>query len=376
MDLTKNLLNRLEHQEDLEGKIDEIRRFKKDSLISLKKRYLSGQLNLEDLMARLSDIADAILISTLGIAQENLRPHWGVPRIKDNDGNYLPGQLALIGMGKLGGKELHFSSDLDVIFVFNKSGETYGNKCITNKEYFSRVTQRIINYLTLHTREGYAYQVDTELRPSGLAGTLVTALEPWVTYYHEHAQIWERQALLKARLVYASGDFSEAFDGLFRRLIFLNPFPRNLNQEINHLRIRIEKELAKESKERWHFKKGYGGIIDIEFAIQYLQLKLGKIHEDILSGSTLDSLKRFGRHSILDPESLNLLESAYRFYRNLEIQLELNFNNREGFIDPTSQDLKDLAPILNFKSSKELLEQMSYYREKVRDIYLRTLKLI
>ena len=364
---------RLAAQEDLEKKLDELRNFKKEQSQPLRESFLKGKISLLQLMASLTHLADAILVAAHAMAVERLDPTFGTPSFKDNQGNILPGEYSIIGMGKLGGGELHFGSDLDVIFIYNQNGDTLGARPITNREYFAKLTQRIISYLTLHTSRGFAYHVDTELRPSGMAGALVTPMDSWKGYYQEMAQVWERQALLRARIIYASGDFAQEFEGLFQQLIFNKPFPKDLGHEIHHLRMRIERELAKESARRWNFKKGYGGLVDIEFLVQYLQLKLGNTEKEILTPNTLVALKRFSQKKILPAGKIELLESAYEFYRLLEFYLALNPEWNQGYLDPKGKSGKILGKDLNFKNQEDFIKKFAYYRDSVRKIYLETL---
>jgi glutamate-ammonia-ligase adenylyltransferase len=369
------LKDRLQNYTDLEEKIDELRKFKRERIKVIEASVSSPRFDLEKAMNALTDLADAVLIVTYEMAKEAVRKIYGLPRFKDNDGNYLPGEFALIGMGKLGGKELHFSSDLDVIFIFNRNGETYGRRVCTNREFYAKVTQRMISYLTLYTRFGYAYKVDTELRPSGRAGALVTALDPWITYYHENAALWEKQALLKARLICATGDFAVEFSDLFKRLIFSTPFPENLGNKIHHLRMRMEKELAKESETYWNYKKGYGGLVDIEFTIQYFQLKMGKIFDDLLSANTTRAMTALGNHAILRKGDLETLRKGYDFYRRLEIHLELQFNLREGYLDIKGEFVPELARRMGFPKSEDFMEKFTFFRREIRKIYLDSLKI-
>ncbi len=371
----RELKKALAGQGDLEAKLLELRRFKKNHIREWESELLAQNLELEAVMLRLTDLADAVLIATLDLAREELSQVYGLPRCKDNDGNYVSSQLAVIGMGKLGGRELHFYSDLDLIFIYSRNGETQGRKPISNREYFAKLVQRLISYLTLPTREGAVYKIDTELRPSGNAGALVTAIDSWITYYHEYAAHWERQALLKARLIQAGGNFAENFRGLFRRLIFLKPFPESLASEIHHLRMRIEKELAKESPRRWHFKKGMGGVVDIEFTVQFLQMKLGKIFENLVTPNTLEALDRFDQRGILPPAEIQTLKEAYVFYRTLEIVLEAEFDLKEGYLDLEHERLEELAGKLSLPDKENLVGIFGEYRRKVREIYLKTLKI-
>lgn len=357
----------------LEAKLDGIRRYKNEKQNPLRAGFLEGKFSLKTTMEALTGLADAILITAFEIASEKLQPHWGVPHYRDGRGKLQPGELAIIGMGKLGGGELHFSSDLDVIFIFNHNGETTGAKPITNREYFAKVAQRLISYLTLYTAGGYAYKVDTELRPSGLAGALVTPLDSWIAYYREMAQIWERQALLKARLIHGTGRLPRAFQNLFKNLIFIRPFPETLADEIHHLRNRIEKELAKETNQRWHFKKGYGGLVDIEFLVQYLQLKWGTLHEDLLTPNTLEAIEKIHQRGILPAQRSELLKNAYEFYRKLEFHLALNFQWSEGYLNPRTETPGKVARLMGFKSKEKFLNAFGDFRHHVRKIYLETL---
>lgn len=369
------LRRRLGTEGDLEAKLAALRIYKREVSRRIEADLTEGRLLLEPAMADLTHLADAILIATYDLAREELSHQFGLPRCKDNDGNFATSEFAIIGMGKLGGLELHLGSDLDLIFVYSRNGETQGRKSINNREYFAKLAQRIISFLSLTTRDGFAYKVDTELRPSGNAGTLVTSLDAWITYYHEHAAEWERQALLKARLIFAGPGFAKEFQGLFRRLVFLKPFPENLSAEIHRLRMRIEKELAKEGERRWHYKKGFGGLLDIEFAVQYLQLKLGKVFDSILSTNTLDALGRLEQRGVLPKPDAEALKSAYVFYRMLEICLEAEFDLKEGYLDPGHESIEALAKRMSFASKDEMLKAFVEHRRRVREIYLKIFKI-
>lgn len=367
------LENRLKSKQDLEQKIDELRIFKKEKYNPIIEKILHKSYDLLHVTKDITLIADAILISAAQFAKSEVQKTMGVPRYIDKDANYIPAELAIIGMGKLGAQELHFSSDLDIIFVYNRNSEAGTGR--TNQEIFSKIAQRLISYLNLYTRYGYAYKVDTELRPSGNAGALVTAFDPWTQHYQKQAALWEKQALLKSRVVYAGGSFASDFEGLFTRLIFLEPFPKDMGDQIHHLRQRIETELAKETQRKWHFKKGKGALIDIEFAVQFLQLKLGKIFPNIVTQNTLEALERLKKRELLSKESIDILQSAYKFYRHLEFFLELKANLHEGYIDIENEYMEELANFCGFNNKKDFLEKFQDFRLQVRDEYLKILKI-
>ena len=364
---------RLDHlvrqHKELGDKLDALRIDKAEQDRRFEAAFFEKRSSLEEWMEGLTLLADGMLQVTLELARAELRPVYGLPRFTDNDGNFLASGFAIIGMGKLGGRELHFGSDLDLIFVFDRNGNTQGPRALSNREYFAKLAQRMISYLSLHTRYGYLYKVDTELRPSGNAGTLVTNLETWISYYHEHAALWEKQALLKARLIHADEGFDKPFAGLFKRLIFLNPFPESFGDEINRLRQRIERELAKESNRRWHYKKGFGGVIDIEFMVQFLQLKLGKVYDSILTPNTLEAIERLATMRVLNADEIADLKKAYRFYREMEIYLEVKYKLKEGYLDPENEWVPQLAEDMGFSEKDDFLQAFDRLRQAVRRIY-------
>jgi [glutamine synthetase] adenylyltransferase / [glutamine synthetase]-adenylyl-L-tyrosine phosphorylase len=362
------LKSRLECCPDLESKLDELRQYKKEVSDLIYQTWTSHPLHLQRTMLDLSELADAILEETYCLARNELKPVYGDPYSATG----AKSEWAIIGMGKLGGREMHFGSDLDLIFVYDHNGETRGAKTISNKEYFAKLAQRLISYLSLPTRKGFAYKVDTELRPSGNQGALVTSLDAWISYYQENAQLWERQAMLRARLIYAGGQFARSFSSLFRKLIFSSPFPSDLGDEMNHLRQRIEVELAKETATKWHYKKGYGGLI--EFAVQYLQLRLGATQESLLTPNTVEAIDGLDKVQAWPSNDLGVFREAYFFYRRLEIYLEQEFSLKEGYLDLDHSSLSELSSRMGYESASRMIETWTRYRQEVRRIYLAILQ--
>ena len=170
-------------------------------------------------------------------------------------------------MGKLGGADLNYHSDLDIIFVYDHQGNTDGEKQISNHEYFAKLAQKIISILTMQTREGYVYKIDTRLRPSGNAGPLVTSLDSFLEYHRKEAQIWERQALTKARVVLGDQALACQIGDIIRQTVYGVSIDDDGRREIHRLRMRMENELAKETGDSYNIKTGRGGMVDVEFAV-------------------------------------------------------------------------------------------------------------
>lgn len=283
-------------------------------------------------------------------------------------------EFAIIAMGKFGGREMHYASDLDLIFLYNRNGDTEGRKKISNKEFYAYLAQKLISYLTVHTLRGYAFKVDTQLRPSGNQGPLISSLDAFADYQRNFAKIWEKQALLKARFVCGDEVFGKSLKETLQHFIFSTEFPNNLNEEIHNMRMRMEKELAKESPRRLHYKQGPGGIVDIEFIVQYLQLKMGKIFDSIVNENTLEAIEKMGEREVLRPPEYESLKQAYLFYRLLETRLELFFDLKQGYLDPQTLMLENIAEVMDFETGQEMLDVFLNHRKTVRQIYLRILQ--
>ena len=192
-------------------------------------------------------------------------------------------------MGKLGGQELGYLSDLDLIFVYSlkrpfvpevKTSPFPANpkgdpKRITFHEYMVRLAQRLISYLSIPLKEGPGYTVDTRLRPSGSFGPLIVSLDSFYDYYRNQAQNWEKQALLKARIIVGPSPLADHIQEFIHTLVYQTPPPTEIREEMLHYRIRMEKERSGEDRGRINPKLGHGGMADIEFMVQYLQWTYG-----------------------------------------------------------------------------------------------------
>lgn len=359
---------------DLESKLDCLRIFKNDHFKNIQKADLQAYWTLPEIFQKLTEIADTVLQAALKVAEEQTSKVYGYPTFLDNDGNLLRSEFAIVAMGKLGGREVHYGSDLDLIFLYSRNGETEGRKVISNREYYALLVQKMISYLSVHTFHGFAYKVDAQLRPSGNQGPLVSTLDAFADYHKNVAQIWEKQALLKARFVCGDDLFGTGLAEQFHQFIFSTEFPLNLNQEIHRMRMRMEKEIAQETPRRLHYKLGVGGLADIEFAVQYLQLKMGKIFESIVVGNTLEAIENMGARDILKMNEYETFKNAYLFYRLLEMRMEVVFELKGSYIDPQSDLLENIAESVGESSQASLLEKLNVYRREVRQVYLRIMQ--
>jgi glutamate-ammonia-ligase adenylyltransferase len=290
-------------------------------------------------------------------------------------------------MGKLGGMELNYHSDLDIIFIHEGDGETRPApgadpsrfRGLTNQEYFSKLAQRIISVLTLITREGYVYQIDTRLRPSGNQGPLVTSLPAYERYHDSSAQPWERQALTKARVIVGPDDFARRIAVANHQIVFERPLPPDLKGEIYRLRGRMETEIAREGGEHFNIKTGRGGMVDVEFLAQYLQLRYGAERPALRRTNTLDTLKALREEKLLDEADFSVLDNGYRFLRRLENRLRLVHDQSINELSGDRGYLVKLARRLGYpdrpiRPDEAFLQDYRNVTEKIRTVFDRFLR--
>jgi glutamate-ammonia-ligase adenylyltransferase len=371
---------------DYEGKLDVLRRFRKEEFLRIAMGDIHGLLPQAEGTYQLSCLADVCLQQAVLIAREELLPRFGLPYCAGEDGAGHEAAFAILGLGKLGGMELNYHSDLDIIFIHEGEGETRPApgadparfRPQTNQEYFARLAQRIISVLTLMTREGYVYQIDTRLRPSGNQGPLVTSLPAYRRYHESSAQPWERQALLKARVVAGPEAFARQIEAVNRWIVYERPLPPNLKEEIYRLRGRMESEIARESDGHLNIKTGRGGMVDVEFLAQYLQLRHGGGRPALREANTLRALAALRAEGLLGEADYAVLDGGYKFLRRLENKLRLVHDQSISELSGDLSYLERLARRLGYPDRPRRPEEafLGDYRSatgRIREVFDRLL---
>jgi glutamate-ammonia-ligase adenylyltransferase len=376
-EMERELDDALADTKDFEEKLDAMRRFKRGEMLRVAFNDLAGALDRTQVSAQLSDVAEACFSAALRIGRAELDERFGPPDRPDRPGGTA--RFAILGMGKLGGREIDYHSDLDIIYVFDPRGETRGGtggRRITNFEYFVKLGQRIISIMTLRTTEGGLYEIDTRLRPSGNAGPLVTTLESFERYHEQSAQIWERQALIRARFVAGDAGLGQRLEDLARRFAY-GPWEPAMLEEIARIRRRMETEIAREQPGRYNVKTGRGGLVDVEFVIQSLQLQHGAGAWEPRTQNTLNALAALRRAGHLDDGEARDLEEGYRFLRTLEDRLRLLHDRSTSDLETSGPDLEKLARRLGYEpdarrsAGAKLLREYRKRAERIRGIYAR-----
>lgn len=359
-DLERELEQTAKPTSDVESQLDALRRFRNHEFLRIGINDLQSMLEPEQVSIELSNVAEACLRHALTLATHDLCAKLGRKR--------LPGRCIVLGMGKLGSRELNYNSDLDLIFVYEegrgKAAASVAQEC------FAKLAQRLMMLLQTTTREGVAYRIDTRLRPSGNKGPLVTSFAGFQEYHATQAQLWERQALIKARPVAGDPGLATRVGRVLTQFVYRSPLTAEETREIRRLRQRMEQELARESLERVNIKMGRGGLVDIEFLTQMLQMHYGAKDPRVRVAATLDALAALAAQSILSPADFELLGDGYRFIRRVENTLRLTHDRPVEGLDRRQGDLRVVAKRMGFGSDEEgFWKAWEARREAIRGCY-------
>jgi len=305
-------------EDDPEQQVETLRQFQRAALFRVAVADLTDLLPLMQVSDRLTDIAELIVERAMQLAWRQITAQFGVPSC--GDGQALRAvNVCAVGYGKLGGMELGYSSDLDLVFLHDSRGEhqqTSGSRPIDNQLFFVRLAQRIVHLLTMHSAAGRLYEVDVRLRPSGKGGLLVTNIEAFAEYQRREAWTWEHQALLHARSVAGSPQLRERFETV--RLDVLRHHVRwdTLREEVRNMRERMRRELARGDARRFDIKQDSGGIADIEFLAQYWALRWAREYPPVaMFADTIRQLESVASADLVPQASVDVLTAAYRAYR-------------------------------------------------------------
>ncbi len=348
-----------------EDKLNAIRRSARRELLHIGVGDLTGGRAIQYVAADLSILADVCLQKLIDILLPDLQARYGMPR--NADGQSV--EFAIFGLGKLGGMELNFSSDIDLMFVYSAEGNTDGAKPVTNQEFFTRLCEQIVRAATEVTPEGFLYRMDMRLRPDGAAGALVMPLAGYEGYYMRRGELWERQMLIKARCCAGSERLGQRFLKMVQPFVYPRYFDTSPTTEINRIKVRIEDQIGSKGQRETHLKLRSGGIRDIEFIVQCLQLLVGRIHENARSDNTLEAIRQLQRVSALSGKEADQLKAAYIFFRRLEHRLQM-MHNRSDYALPEGVDEQGiLARAMNMGSAEAYRKTLDVHLKAVQEVY-------
>jgi [glutamine synthetase] adenylyltransferase / [glutamine synthetase]-adenylyl-L-tyrosine phosphorylase len=313
--LAVELARTLAQAHSYEDLLDRARQFGQEHMFLIGARILSGTVSAEQAGEAFARLADVVLRAVHRAVEENFRVAHG--RLRGQ-------QCAVLALGKLGGREMTASSDLDLIIVYDfdeADPQSDGAKPLYGTQYFARLTQRLVSALSAQTNHGALYHVDMRLRPSGRSGPVATMLGSFESYQENEAWTWEHLALTRARVVSASPAFTARVERIIKDVLTRARDAAAIAGDVVEMRSAIAAE--KGDKERWNLKYVAGGLIDIEFIAQYLQLVHAAAAPEILDTATAHVLDKAARLGVLAPEDADVLRPAVRLYQNLTQILRL-----------------------------------------------------
>jgi glutamate-ammonia-ligase adenylyltransferase len=319
-ELSARLAATLEDAHSYEEFLDRLRLFGRESLFLIGTRILSGTVSAQQASIAFADVAEGIVQTVHGLVTEQFVTQYG--RIQGQ-------QTAILAMGRLGGREMTAASDLDLILLYEfepENPDSDGEKSLHGAQYFARLTQRLISAFTTRTNYGVLYEVDMRLRPSGRAGPVASHVESFAEYQDREAWTWEHMALTRARVISASPDFRGKIEEIIRKVLTRPRDAASVANDVADMRRAIA--LEKGEDDIWDLKYAAGGMVDIDFIAQYLQLAHAAEKPDILDVSTLHVLDNAARLGVLPQSSTEILRSAVRLYHDLTQILRLCVSER------------------------------------------------
>ena len=304
---------------------------------------------VETVARQISYLADATCEAALRTARRISEEKRGVPRRPDG----ARGQFVVLALGKLGGIELNYSSDIDLIFIADVDGKTDGARSMSNREFFERLVGSFVKLLSEQTELGAPYRVDLRLRPNGDQGLPVISLESALRYYDVQGRTWERQAFVKARPIAGDVELGRQFLRQLEPWIYRRYLSRADITGIRALKRRIERRVRRDGGEDTNIKTGRGGIRDIEFVIQFLQLLNGGDLEQIRTGNTLRAIEALEQVGCLTHQERSILGENYAFLRKLEHRLQIMFDLRTHSLPESDCELRRLAIRMGFEHADQ-----------------------
>ncbi|MBV8114865.1 MAG: hypothetical protein JO300_08995, partial [Silvibacterium sp.] len=354
--------------------------FRRQQLLRIIVRDRLSIGTLAEVTEELSNLADAILCCALSTVSAELSSRYGIPLSEHKTS--APAVFTVLALGKLGGRELNYSSDVDLMFLYSDNGETSGPQKITNREFFKKVANRFTNVLSTYTAAGLCYRVDLRLRPEGTLGEVCLSIAAAKDYYAKRARDWELQMLLKARVVAGDEKLGRGLLDFVEPSIYSSSVDFSTIETMSVTRERITEKLGRKRlrKDELDVKLAPGGIRDIEFLVQCLQRLHGAREAWIRNGGTLPALARLHEKDLLSTTEYSRLAHAYQFLRNLEHLLQYEDDRQTHALPTDPADLERIARRVfepsqlqesGISAAAQLLQALNHHLENVQAIYER-----
>ena len=365
-------------RDGIEPAFVKLREFKQREMLRIAARDLARLGPTLEITREISDVADACLDAVFRLCLQPLVRRLGRPFHPAADGRWQPTQFCVLGLGKLGGQELNYSSDVDVIFLYSEEGHVFKTRprhreqtgqSMASHVFFTRLAERMIAEATRLTPQGALFRVDLRLRPEGPAGPLVRSLGSFETFYAQWGQTWERLMLIKARPV--AGD--AALGAEFLEMIQPFRYPRSLGEGtfrgVTAMKSRLENEVVKPGELERNVKLGRGGIREVEFIVQTLQLLHAGRQPFLQGAATVPTLEKLAAYHLLSAADAKQLAEAYLFLRDVEHRLQMEAGQQTHTL-PTARHARErLARLMGFESLSAFESARQAHSGQIRRLY-------
>lgn len=348
-------------------------RFRRRELIRIYLKDIRNLGTIAEITEEISNLADAILEYALNLSRQELDNRYGIPLEIDEKNKTKQAKICIVSLGKLGSKELNYSSDIDLLFLYSNDGTTSGQGtrgAVTNKEYFNKLAEFVSNIVGKQIGEGAAYRVDLRLRPHGRVGALAISLKEAENYYKKSAQMWEKQVLIRSRS--SAGD-AQVFHNFFASVessVFSNEI--TVAEALENVKQSKDKiNFEKSAKNGFDVKLGKGGIREIEFIAQALQLGKGGSDQWLRSQHTLISLTRLADRHLLSETELTKLSDAYAFLRKLEHRLQMENGLQTHFLADDLEKRLVISQRMGIDFVADFNVELEKHKQNVNQIFTR-----
>jgi glutamate-ammonia-ligase adenylyltransferase len=363
------LLDKLPDRDQLERDLSELTRaaediepilhsFKSAQQLRIGVRDVLGKEPIEKVNAALSELAEVCVRRIAQAEYEKLAAKFGEPMVATGENMGRPAELVIVALGKFGGRELNYHSDLDLVFLYDADGSTFharrsrkSSATTTNQHFFSELAQRVVKVAGHLGPYGRLYEIDPRLRPTGRSGRLATSLAELSRYFTDgEGQLWERQALTRARVIYGSDEAGHLAMETIWQAAFDPAWRPEFAADIRKMRLRLEETASKAN-----LKRGPGGVVDIEFLGQMLLLKHGREHQSIRQPNTIDALAALHEAGLIDRDGFEYLATSYQVLRSIQGRLRLMNMTALNDLPNNPQELGKLARLLGYPDKEKLM---------------------
>jgi glutamate-ammonia-ligase adenylyltransferase len=358
----RELARTLRLLKDESSQLDYLRTVKRREMLHIGVRDLLRLCSVEETLAALSSLAETLISMTYWISASALRRENGIPK------NAFTG-FTILGMGKLGGGELNFSSDVDLIYLCQRERPQAAS--MNSDAYFRRLAQKVTAGLNAFTSEGYVYRVDLRLRPEGEAGDLVYTLDGFERYYRSRIATWERLALLKAWPVGGRRSLGRDFLDMARPFVFDAAFNAKALDDVRSMKGKINRRMILRDQRNRNVKLGAGGIREIELITQSLQLRHGTRLPAVCERNTVRALAALCAHSIISQEECDILTRCYLFLRDIENKLQMANDAQTHSLPRDEQELRVVGRTLGYAGADDFERDYRRRTEEVNEIFER-----